>query len=581
LAAVKLENALAPLAERLDSKIGWPRLPYLLGLGTLVGLRARMRERNLYPTPVPDPTAEQRAAARTDARMLDGSYNDVSVPRMGSTYVPFGRNATSLPGQEPTSDPSPRAVSEALMTRTRFKPASHLNVLAAAWLQFEVHDWVSHVKEPPAGDWELEPGMPLPKSVRGPGEPANFLCRETHWWDGSQVYGTLPDFAAAVRTGAGGRLVDDDTYLRAMEDAARSANSPEANLWVGLAVLHLLFAREHNAIAKRLAEVYPHWGDDRLYEKARLVNAALMAKIHTVEWTPAIIGHPTTERAIRATWWGLLGEGVKRRFGHLGSSEIWSGIPGSRTDHHGVPYTLTEEFVTVYRLHPLIPDDYAFVDLRGTPLATYDLHQIAVQPGHKSQPRERLDELGGPLNALYSLGIAPPGQIELRNYPRTLQHLNRLELPPLDLAAADIARTRETGVPRYNGFRRLLRLPPAQDFLAIAGGNREHAAEIERLYGDVEAVDAVVGLYAEPKPRGFAFSDTAFRIFLLMAARRLQSDRFFTADYTPRMYTPVGLRWIEETSMRDVLRRHFPELAPTLAHVDNAFKNWSPASTGP
>ena len=50
---------------------------------------------------------------------------------------------------------------------------------------------------------------------------------------------------------------------------------------------------------------------------------------------------------------------------------------------------------------------------------------------------------------------------------------------------------------------------------------------------------------AEPPPVGFGFSDTAFRIFLLMAPRRLQSDRFFTTDYTPEVYTQFGLDWID------------------------------------
>ena len=38
------------------------------------------------------------------------------------------------------------------------------------------------------------------------------------------------------------------------------------------------------------------------------------------------------------------------------------GIPATKPDHHGVPFSLTEDFVTVYRLHPLIPDDYRFAD---------------------------------------------------------------------------------------------------------------------------------------------------------------------------------------------------------------------------
>ena len=68
----------------------------------------------------------------------------------------------------------------------------------------------------------------------------------------------------------------------------------------------------------------------------------------------------------------------------------------------------------------------------------------------------------------------------------------------------------------------------------------------------------MVGLYAEPLPKGFGFSDTAFRVFILMASRRLKSDRFFTRDYTPRRYTQTGLDWIDETSMSDVLLRHYP-----------------------
>ena len=54
-------------------------------------------------------------------------------------------------------------------------------------------------------------------------------------------------------------------------------------------MLHTLFVREHNAICDRLKTKLPHWDDDRLFNVARLINAAVMAKIHTVEWTPAIL----------------------------------------------------------------------------------------------------------------------------------------------------------------------------------------------------------------------------------------------------------------------------------------------------
>ena len=43
-------------------------------------------------------------------------------------------------------EPNPRLVSRELLTRKEFKPATTLNLLAAAWIQFEVHDWFSHGK---------------------------------------------------------------------------------------------------------------------------------------------------------------------------------------------------------------------------------------------------------------------------------------------------------------------------------------------------------------------------------------------------------------------------------------------------
>ena len=91
----------------------------------------------------------------------------------------------------------------------------------------------------------------------------------------------------------------------------------------------------------------------------------------------------------------------------------------------------------------------------------------------------------------------------------------------------------------------------------------------------MDEVDLMIGLYAEQPPRGFGFSDTAFRVFALMAPRRLKSDRFFTTDYTPAMYTPAGLKWIDDNSMVTVLRRHFPELEPALRNVTNAFTPWN------
>jgi hypothetical protein len=80
-----------------------------------------------------------------------------------------------------------------------------------------------------------------------------------------------------------------------------------------------------------------------------------MAKIHTVEWTPAILAHPTLKVAMNANWWGLVGEKLTKMLGNVSKNDVIGGIPGSGVDYDNVPYSLTEEFVAVYRLHTLIP----------------------------------------------------------------------------------------------------------------------------------------------------------------------------------------------------------------------------------
>jgi heme peroxidase len=78
-------------------------------------------------------------------------------------------------------------------------------------------------------------------------------------------------------------------------------------------------------------------------------------------------------------------------------------------------------------------------------------------------------------------------------------------------------------------------------------------------------------------PKGFGFSDTAFRIFIAMASRRLNSDRFFTTDYNPTVYSQVGFDWVVQNDMTTVLLRHFPTLEPMLSKVENPFAPWPKA----
>ncbi len=587
MGASALDRLLAATGERLDRRFRWSRLPLPVALLALIGLRKGLQAHNLYDTGsapatgIPSPPEGHRGS-----RSADGSWNDVASPGMGRAGARFGRNVpidSAWPAAEPTIlTPSPRTVSRELLTRTALVPATTLNVLAAAWLQFQIHDWFSHGSNDKTNPWVLplatddpwpEHPMRIPRTRPDPdspaGAPPTYLNTETHWWDASQIYGSDEGFQQKIRTGIEGKLaLGTDGLLPLDPSQLGDVVGVAGNWWLGLSMLHVLFMREHNAICDRLRRDHPGWGDEELFSHARLVNAALLAKIHTVEWTPAILGHPALQIGMRANWWGIAGERVSRLVGRISDSETVSGIPGGPTRQYDVPYAMTEEFVAVYRMHPLLPDDFDFRSVRDDALvAQLSFPEIA---GPRANPM--LEQLTMQ-DALYSFGIAHPGAITLHNYPRFLQQLQRSDGSLLDLAAVDILRSRERGVPRYNEFRRLLRMRPASSFEHLAA-RPEWAAELRAVYGDVEQVDLTVGMYAERLPDGFGFSDTAFRIFVLMASRRLEADRFFTVDFTPEVYTPAGLAWIADNDMSSVLLRHYPDLGPALAGRRNAFAPW-------
>jgi hypothetical protein len=570
----------------------WWNLPTPVALLNLRGLRDDLRESNLFDTRAP---SNGEAPTRDDLpkhRTYDGSNQDPTDPEMGKAGTRFGRNSpTDATEPEPMPqrmEPNPRDVANRLLLRREFKPATTLNVLAACWIQFQNHDWFGHGENAPDTyiDVELDENdewpdgttmrvkATIPDRTRTglSGLPPTFINTVTHWWDLSQVYGSTEERCRELRTGADGKLkVEDGMLPNETEEKLDGVDLTgfSDNYWIGLSLLHTLFVKEHNAICDHLKGSYPTWDDEQLFLTARLVNSALSAKIHTVEWTPGILANPVLERAMHANWYGVLPQWVRKRFGHVGT-EMIGGIVGSDQDHHAAPYAITEEFISVYRLHPLLPDDYEIRSHTSGEL----IEEIDFDPIQGKGTRPTIAKYGWS-DLLYSFGVANPGAITLQNHPKALSNHVRLNGDRVDLGTIDILRDRERGVPRYNDFREKLRKSRITRFEDLSD-DPELNEEIRDVYNDdIDRVDLQVGMLAEPLPPGFGFSDTAFRIFILMASRRLRSDRFFTNDYSPDVYTPEGIRWVEESDMKDVLLRHHPELAPALEGVENAFAPWN------
>jgi hypothetical protein len=591
-------KAMHAVFGRINQRRQWHRLPFPISLLNLLSLRLDLRDKNLFDTDkrLQEHGTEEPPPEALKARRPDGMWNDLNDPDMGSRGATFSRNIDPKrirPEKPPRLyDPNPREISLELMTRDYFKPATTLNVLAAAWIQFENHNWFFHgrgnpdevleVPLPEGDDWP-DDKMYVRRTVSMPGGQKSASSNgsssgsidygntETHWWDASQLYGSSLEDQHKVRSfqdgklviGADGRLPDDP------DQPGVDLTGFGENWWFGLSCLHSLFTKEHNAICDVLKREHPDWDDQRLFDTAWLINSALMAKIHTVEWTPGIVNNTALWAAMNANWSGVLGQTIKNAFGRFGDSEVFSGIMGSPQEHHGARFELSEEFVSVYRMHPLIPDDWSFFSHEdGRKIAQHEFYDL-----HGSNTRGFMDDFT--LSDLfYSLGVEHPGAITLHNYPRALQRHRRIDGELMDLATMDILRDRERGVLRYNDFREEMRMPRVRSFDELTP-NKQWAEQIRRVYhNDIDKVDLQVGMYAEPLPAGFGFSDTAFRVFILMASRRLKSDRFFTTDFRPEVYTQTGIDWVDNTKMKDVLLRHHPELAPALEGLPNAFLPW-------
>src|SRR5262249_55937148 len=138
--------------------------------------------------------------------------------------------------------------------------------------------------------------------------------------------------------------------------------------------------------------------------------------------------------------------------------EPWSFKPerlNRGVNHFGSPFNFPEEFVTVYRLHPLVPDLLEYREWNNGPDAVRS--KLPVVSMFRAPASAAMRGHGLATMAL-SMGRQRLGALHLQNHPAFLQNLEmpQLDSPTkrIDVAALDLIRDRERGVPRFNEFRR-------------------------------------------------------------------------------------------------------------------------------
>lgn len=581
--------------KKLSPWSTWYRKKLIPGLLELSSIRKDLYKRNLFDTYVERPTAKSDCYNKSKYRLSEGYCNDLDDPTMGAVLTRFGRNTDPKINNKKIYDvlyPNPRTISLELLERKKFLPVDFLNLMAVSWIQYMTHDWFSHgenedpkkvkpfylplAKNDPLGDTLIFPKSMIDQNKSSKANmlfPSTFKNEVTHWWDGSQIYGSTTAKTKSLRSFKGGKLIVGKNGNLPLQADGVEKTGFNRNWWVGLSLLHNLFTKEHNAVATKIAKKHPNFNDEQIFQKSRLVVAALMAKIHTVEWTPAILNSQHLEHGMKANWNGLTNNSGKvgKWYEKVIKSEVISGIVGGKKNLANVPFAMTEEFVSVYRMHPLLPDHLQLKKMDDKKyVKNITLNQTREGKSAKLLKNNKMDDL------FYSFGQMNPGQLTLNNYPKELMNISIPFVGKMDLAAMDILRDRERNVPRYNEFRRKFQLKPITSFEQLTS-DKTKVAKLKKVYdNDVEALDLMVGCLAEDnRPTGFGFGETAFQVFIVMASRRLVADRFYTTDYNKDTYTQTGLDWIDNNNMKTILLRHHPKLNKTLFGIKNAFNPWN------
>ena len=492
------------------------------------------------------------------ARSIDGTGNNLANPDWGSVGVQLLREAAAAYADGVASPagsdrPSARAVSNAVsaVLEGGLLNDRNLSAFVYVWGQFIDHDMDLTITATPAdpfnvlvptGDPHFDPlgtGTQLIQLNRSAYDPATGTSADnpreqtnsiTAWIDGSMIYGSDAERAAALRTFVGGRLKTSDDNLLPFnvdllpnDNAARLVPDDElflagdvrANENIELTALQTLFVREHNRIAATLAARYRRLNDEALYQQARQAVVAQIQAITYNEFLPALLGRGALDR-------------------YTGYDPTVN--PG-----------IANEFSTAaFRLgHSLLGDDVEFLDDNGEetrdelPLSAAFFNPAVVsesglEPILKYLASDRAQELDtGVVDGVRNFLFGPPGA------------------GGFDLASLNIQRGRDHGLADYNTTRVAYGLAPVDSFDDVTTDPQLQAA-LEDLYGSVDNIDLWVGGLAEDHVAGGSVGEL-FRTIVVDQFERLRDgDRFW---YQAQL-SSCERQSLERTSLSDVIRRN-------------------------
>jgi hypothetical protein len=270
-------------------------------------------------------------------------------------------------------------------------------------------------------------------------------------------------------------------------------------------------------VAGLIAEADPRASGDEIYEQARRIVGAQMQAITFNEFLPALLGRKALKRyrgydpKVDARIANVFATAAYR-FGHSAlSPRLWRlDATGREIDAGHLP--LRDAFFAPWRI---IEEGGIEPLLRGL------AHQVC----------QRVD---------------PYVVDEVRNF---------LFGPPgaggFDLAALNLQRGRDHGLPTYNDTRRAIGLRPARSFADISS-DPEIRARLSAIYPDPESLDLWIGGLAENPWRDAQVGELFFTILKEQFEVLRDGDRF----WYELTLSKAELREVQETRLSDIIRRN-------------------------
>lgn len=345
--------------------------------------------------------------------------------------------------------------------------------------------------------------------------------------DGSVIYGSDAERAADLRTFEGGLLKTSEGDLLPFNEAGIDneggdsetlflAGDVRANENAALAAMHTVWVREHNRIASKIAAENPDLDDEEVFQQARRRVVAELQSITYNEFLPALLGNDA--------------------------------IPEYAGYDSNVNPNISNVFATAaYRFgHTMLSSELLRLNPDGTQADEGNLSLQDAFFNTAALTENGIDSILLGASVQSAQEIDPFLVDDVRNF---------LFGPPgsggFDLAALNIQRGRDHGLADYNQIRIDMGLEPVDSFDDISS-DPDVQARLEDAYGDVNSIDAWVGMLAEDHLEGSSLGPTASAVIAQQFAAIRDGDRF----YYENTFSGRELRDIQKTTLADVIERN-------------------------